>query len=70
MPMFDGRFKVADVKCVDDSEGTRGVHIACGQNGRSTVTLLFDSAISHPQTDDLRRLLEKMKLAEVIVETS
>lgn len=59
--------KVADVKCVDDSTETRGVTIFCGP--RSYVTLLFNDAIPHKQTDDLVRLLEKMKLAEVIVET-
>ena len=54
------------MKCVDDGV-TRGVHIACG--GRSFVTLIFDKAIPHQQTDDLMRLLEKMKLAEVIIDT-
>jgi len=63
------KLKVADVKCVDDSSQTRGVHIACGEQGRSFVTLIFDKAISHKQTDELMHLLEKMKLAEVIVET-
>ena len=60
------KLEVADVKCVDDGV-TRGVHIACG--GRSFVTLIFDKAIPHKQTDDLMRLLEKMKLAEVIIDT-
>ena len=60
-------FKVADVKCVDDSSKTRGVSIAC--ENRSFVTLIFDKAIPHEKTDDLMHLLEKMKLTEVIVET-
>ena len=61
------KLKVGDVKCVDDGQ-TRGVHIACGEQGRSFVTLIFDKAIPHKQTDDLMHLLEKMKLSEVIVE--
>ena len=60
-------FKVADVKCVDDSSKTRGVTIACGN--RSFVTLIFDKSIPHEKTDDLMHLLEKMKLTEVIVDT-
>ena len=63
------KLKVADVKCVDDSSQTRGVHIACGEQGRSSVTLIFDNAIPHKQTDELMHLLEKMKLTDVIVET-
>jgi hypothetical protein len=62
------KLKKADVKCVDDGK-TRGVHIACGDDGRSCVTLIFDKAIPHKQTDDLMHLLEKMRLTEVIVET-
>ena len=63
------KLKVADVKCVDDSSQTRGVHIACGDQGRSCVTLLFDKAIPHSQTDVLSRMLQQMKLADVIVDT-
>jgi hypothetical protein len=59
--------KVADVKCVDDSSRTRGVTIAC--DNHSFVTLIFDKAIPHEKTDDLMHLLEKMRLAEVIVDT-
>jgi len=58
--------KVADVKCVDDSSRTRGVHIAC--DNRSFVTLIFDPSIPHEKTDDLMHLLEKIKLTEVIVD--
>jgi hypothetical protein len=61
--------KVAEMKCVDDSDHNRGVRIACGDHGRSCVTLIFDKAIPHPETDALLRTLEKMKLTEVTVET-
>ena len=61
------KFKVADVKCVDDSSRTRGVTIACGS--QAFVTLIFDKAIPHEKTDELMHLLEKMKLTEVIVDT-
>lgn len=60
--------KVANVKCVDDGE-TKGVIFACGEQGRTLVTLVFDKTTAHKQTDDLARLLEKMKLAEVTVQT-
>jgi hypothetical protein len=62
------KLKVGDVKCVDDGQ-TRGVHIACGDDGRSFVTLIFDKAIPHRETDDLMHLLGKMKLTDVIVDT-
>jgi ammonia channel protein AmtB len=68
-PIMWTKLKVADVKCVDDSSQTRGVHIACGDDGRSIVTLIFDKSISHKQTDDLMHLLEKMKLTDVIMDT-
>lgn len=60
------KFKVADVKCVDDGK-TCGVIIACDTH--SFVTLIFDNAIPHEKTDDLMHLLETMKLTEVIVDT-
>jgi hypothetical protein len=66
-PMWT-KLKVGDVKCVDDGK-TRGVHIACGHDGHSFVTLIFDKAIPHEQTDELERQLRKMKLTEVIVDT-
>jgi len=62
--------KVRDVKCVDDSTQTRGVHIICGSDGEPPqfITLIFDKPIPHKQTDDLMHLLESMGLAEVIVD--
>jgi hypothetical protein len=57
---------VADVKCVDDSSKAKGVTILCGTG--SYVSLIFDKAIPHKETDELARLLEKMKLAKVVVE--
>jgi hypothetical protein len=64
--MFE-QLKVSYVKCVDDSEGTRGVSIGCEPDG-TWVTLLFDKSITHKQTDDLEALLRAMKLKEVTVE--
>lgn len=64
------QLKVAEFKCVDDSEGTRGIHITCGDNGRSTVSLFFDKRISHKQTDDLVHLLKQMNLTSVIIENA
>ena len=58
-------YKVGDVKCVDDGR-TKGVVISC--EGRNLVSLVFDKSIPHKQTDELARLLEKMKLAEVVVQ--
>jgi hypothetical protein len=62
------KLRVADVTCLDDGQ-TKGVHIACGEDGRSVVTLIFDKSIPHEQTDELGRQLRKMKLAEVIMDT-
>lgn len=62
------QLEVAEIKCVDDSSLTRGIRIACGMQGRSCVTLIFDKSVSHPQTDELVRQLNEMKLAEIIVE--
>jgi hypothetical protein len=61
--------KFADIKSVDDSSRTRGIRIACGDDGRSCISLFFDDkALSIKQTDDLVRMLEKMKLSNLIVE--
>jgi hypothetical protein len=61
-------FKVADVNCVDDSSMTRGVAISCSQID-AFVTLIFDKAVPHKQTDELAALLRNMKLAKVLVQT-
>jgi hypothetical protein len=53
------------VKCVDDGR-TKGVIIGC--EGSNLVSLVFDSSIPHKQTDELARMLEKMKLVEVVVQ--
>lgn len=58
-------YKVGEVKCVDDGR-TRGVVIGC--EGRNLVSLVFDSSIPHKQTDELARMLEKMRLVEVVVQ--
>ena len=58
-------YRVGEVKCVDDGR-TRGVVIGC--EGRNLVSLIFDGSIPHKQTDELARMLEKMKLLEVVVQ--
>jgi hypothetical protein len=58
-------YKVREVKCVDDGR-TRGVVIGCRES--NLVSLVFDSRIPHKQTDELARMLEKMKLVEVIIQ--
>jgi hypothetical protein len=58
-------YKVGDVKCMDDDK-TKGVIIGC--EGRNLISLVFDASIPHSQTDDLARTLEKMGLAEVVVQ--
>jgi hypothetical protein len=58
-------YKVGEVKCIDDGE-TRGVIIGCA--GSNLVSLVFDKSIPHKQTDELARMLDKMKLAEVVVQ--
>lgn len=62
------KFKVEDIKCVDDSTQARGVIILCGP--RTMVTLMFDEKVPHKETDDLVHLLwGKLKLREVIVQS-
>jgi hypothetical protein len=61
------KLKVEDVTSFDEDGETRGVKFACGD--QRFVTLIFDKTTSLQQTDDLSRLLEKMKLAEVMVIT-
>ena len=56
-------YKVGEVKCIDDGE-TRGIIIGC--EGRNLVSLVFDKGVPHKQTDELARMLDKMKLAEVV----
>lgn len=63
--MREATYKVGDVKCIDDGR-TRGIVIAC--EGRNLVSLIFDASILHKETDDLVRMLEKMKLSEVAVQ--
>jgi hypothetical protein len=58
-------YKVGEVKCIDDGK-TKGVIMGCG--GRNLVSLVFDASISHKQTDELARTLEKMGLIEVVVQ--
>jgi hypothetical protein len=58
-------YKVGEVKCIQDGE-TRVVIIGC--EGRSLVSLVFDKSVPHKQTDELARLLDKMKLVEVVVQ--
>ena len=63
------KLKVAEVKSVDDSDGTRGVRIGCGEQGSSDITLIFDKVIAHKQTDHLADVLRKMRLTGIIVDT-
>jgi hypothetical protein len=59
-------YKVGEVKGIDDGSKTRGVIIGC--EGHNLVSLVFDGSASHKQADDLARMLEKMKLVEVVVQ--
>lgn len=63
--MKETKYRVLAFKCVDDG-GTRGVLIGC--EGRNLVSPIVDSKIPHKQTDELARMLEKMKLSEVVVQ--
>jgi hypothetical protein len=57
---------VADLKSTDLDGRTRGVVIMC--SGQNLVSLLCDSSIPYDQTDELARLLRKMKLTTVVVQ--
>jgi hypothetical protein len=57
---------VENMKCVDENSQTRGVAIYCGPN--SYVTLIVDESISHKKTDEMVRLLHRMKLGKILVE--
>lgn len=59
-------YKVQEVKCVDDGK-TRGVAIGC--EGRNIISLVFNAEISHEQTDELARTLQKMGILEVAVQS-
>jgi hypothetical protein len=58
-------YKVGEVKCIQDGE-TRGVIIGC--EGSNLVSLIFEGSVPHKETDELARLIEKMKLVEVVVQ--
>ena len=58
--------EVADLKWTALDGTTKGVVImCCGQN---LVSLLCDSDIPHEQTDQLARLLRKMRLKTIVVQ--
>ena len=61
-------FKIQDVKCIDDGE-TKGIVILVSQKPYKIVSLIFDKSVPHKQTDELARTLEKMGLAEIVVQT-
>jgi len=57
---------VADLKGIDVDGTTRGVVIMC--NGKNLVSLVCDSSIPHEQTDELARMLRKIRLKNVVVQ--
>ena len=61
--------KVIEVSCVDDSTRERGVTICTQAVPFKGVTLIFNKAIPHKQTDELRDLLRKMGLSEVWIQS-
>lgn len=59
-------YEVGDVTCIDVDGKTKGILIGC--EGQNYVSLVCDSSIPHEETDELARLLRKMKLNTVVVQ--
>jgi hypothetical protein len=61
-------FKAGDTKCLDDGSGEQGLLIS-GPNG-AIIALMFDKArCTHAQIHDLDRIVSKMGLTAVEVQT-
>jgi hypothetical protein len=65
--MVIDKVKVLDVKSFDEG---RGVSILVSQKPLKIVSLVFDKSVPRDQTDELARTLQRMKLADITVETS
>ena len=65
--MVMDKVKVLDVKSFDEG---RGVSILVSQKPLKIVSLVFDKSVPRDQTDELARTLQRMKLADITVETS
>jgi hypothetical protein len=61
------RFEVGDTKGIDDGSGDKTLLIGCSQG--AIVSLVFDNSASHAQMRELERLLAKMRLLSVHVQT-
>jgi hypothetical protein len=59
-------FEVGETKCYDSSSGEQALLIGC--SGHAIVSLVFDNA-SHAQVHELDRLVGKMGLTTVEVQT-
>jgi hypothetical protein len=62
------RFEVGDTTCLDDGSQDQGLLIGCPN--RTIISLVFDNKkASHSQIHELERLLRRMGLTAVEVQT-
>ena len=61
------RFDVGDTKCLDD--GSQDKALLIGSTQGAIISLVFDKRASRSDVEELRRLLGKMGLTAVDVQT-